>query len=84
MECLTPAWYERAVCRGHPVGTWHPCLRGETIENSYRIARAVCHRCPVRLDCLEHALTHGEPYGMWGGTTPDERRAIRRQRRGRP
>lgn len=38
--------------------------------------------CPVRNECLDYALTaeHGL-YGMWGGTTPKERRVIRRRRR---
>lgn len=40
-----------------------------------RAARAVCAVCPVRHECLEHALSTGEPDGVWGGLTPGERRA---------
>lgn len=37
-------------------------------------ARKVCVRCPVRADCLEHALKRGEHFGIWGGRTAPERR----------
>ena len=39
-------------------------------------AKQVCAGCPVLRECLEHALQH-ERFGIWGGTTPDERDAIR-------
>jgi len=38
-------------------------------------AKKFCKPCPVRRQCLEHALTTGEPFGVWGGTTELERRA---------
>jgi len=40
-------------------------------------AMAICARCPVRAECLDWALRVGEPAGIWGGTTPDERRRLR-------
>lgn len=48
---------------------------------SYRIARALCNRCPVRAKCLEYALTNQEEFGMWGGLSPFERRALMRKGR---
>jgi len=30
-------------------------------------------RLPVRRQCLEFAVNTGELYGIWGGTTPEER-----------
>lgn len=41
-------------------------------------AKQVCARCPVRVDCLAKALETREPFGIWGGLTPQERRSIRR------
>lgn len=43
-------------------------------------AIAICHRCPVRLTCLDYALTNRIDDGVWGGHTPKERRVILKQR----
>lgn len=40
-------------------------------------AKAICHRCPVKSLCLEYALENDEVFGIWGGTTPSERRQIK-------
>lgn len=40
-------------------------------------AKAVCATCPVQPECLAYALDADEPSGIWGGLTPDERRALR-------
>lgn len=45
-------------------------------------AIAICHRCPVRADCLDFALRTSQPFGIWGGTTARERHRILRRRRG--
>ena len=34
--------------------------------------RAICGKCPVRRECLKHAIDHNE-FGIWGGLTRDER-----------
>jgi WhiB family redox-sensing transcriptional regulator len=43
-------------------------------------ARAVCRSCPVRLECLADALDHKIEFGVWGGMTERERRALLRRR----
>jgi len=42
-------------------------------------ARAICAVCEVQGECLEFALRNPEEteYGVWGGTTPGERRRLR-------
>lgn len=42
-------------------------------------AKAICARCPVRRQCLEFARTHEPGYGIWGGTTPEDRQRVRRR-----
>ncbi|MFO7701064.1 MAG: WhiB family transcriptional regulator, partial [Acidimicrobiia bacterium] len=42
------------------------------------IALAVCAACPVRVECLGHALATNERFGVWGGTTEKERRSLAR------
>jgi WhiB family redox-sensing transcriptional regulator len=40
-------------------------------------AKAVCAGCPVREACLEFALANAERWGVWGGTSERQRRAMR-------
>jgi WhiB family transcriptional regulator, redox-sensing transcriptional regulator len=73
-------WHDRAACRDSdpelffPVGKAGPAL--------VQIARAkqVCARCPVCAPCLAWALETGQEAGVWGGTSEDERRALRQRR----
>ena len=44
-----------------------------------RSAREVCLDCPVRVDCLVDALDHRIAFGVWGGLTERERRALLRR-----
>ena len=49
-------------------------------KQTYRIARTFCNRCPVRVQCLEYAVSNQEPGGMWGGKSPAERVKLRKSR----
>lgn len=41
-----------------------------------REAKALCDQCPFKLACLDYALEAQEEYGIWAGTTPEERREM--------
>lgn len=43
-------------------------------------AKAVCTGCPVRTECLADALDNRVEFGVWGGLTERERRALLRRR----
>jgi WhiB family transcriptional regulator, redox-sensing transcriptional regulator len=43
-------------------------------------AKAVCGGCPVRAECLADALDNRIEFGVWGGMTERERRALLRRR----
>jgi WhiB family redox-sensing transcriptional regulator len=43
-------------------------------------AKAVCLGCPVRTECLADALDNRTEFGVWGGMTERERRALLRRR----
>jgi WhiB family redox-sensing transcriptional regulator len=45
-----------------------------------REARGFCRACPVRTECLAHALDQRIEFGVWGGATERERRALLRSR----
>jgi len=43
-------------------------------------AKRLCRACPVSTECLAEALDAGIEYGVWGGLTERERRALLRRR----
>lgn len=45
-----------------------------------REARRFCRTCPVRTECLAYALDERIEFGVWGGATERERRALLRSR----
>jgi WhiB family transcriptional regulator, redox-sensing transcriptional regulator len=45
-----------------------------------RDAKLFCRTCPVRTECLAHALDQHIEFGVWGGMTERERRALLRER----
>lgn len=55
-------------------------------QEQFAEAIAMCGECSVRSQCLEFALSIDAQYGIFGGTTPEERRRIARRlaQRGRP
>lgn len=45
-----------------------------------RKAKLVCFGCQVRTECLAEALDNQIEFGVWGGMTERERRALLRRR----
>lgn len=70
------AWHEEAACQDAD-----PNLFFTPDETSQRAALTMCSTCPVRRECLEHAIRAGESYGIWGGTDESERKRLTRQGR---
>lgn len=71
-----PRAFDNANCRGVDVALFYP-ERGESPAE----AKAVCAGCSVRDACLDYALEHGERFGVWAGTSENERRRLRKERR---
>ncbi|MFN2495926.1 MAG: WhiB family transcriptional regulator [Pseudonocardiaceae bacterium] len=74
-------WTAQAACRDRCDDLMYPDSDEDSViyQRGVASARAVCAWCPVRLACLEHAVVAGEDHGVWGGTTPAERRAMSRR-----
>jgi len=72
-------WRDVALCRDtdpdlfFPVGTTGPAI--EQIES----AKAVCQQCEAQTPCLEYALATNQDSGVWGGTSEEERRQLRKR-----
>lgn len=71
-------WQLHAACRGRNGALFFARADEGRSERHEREAAAkrVCAECPVSEQCLEHALTAGEPYGVWGGMNEHERQAL--------
>ena len=71
-------WRTRAACRDtdpdlfFPVGT-----TGQAVDQ-IEAAKAVCRVCDSQTDCLEFALATNQESGVWGFTSEDERRKLRK------
>ena len=77
---MTKDWQHFAQCIGAPINVFFPQSRRHT-DNTWREARAMCDRCTVKKECLDLALSvpqTDDRWGMFGGTTPTERRKMRR------
>lgn len=44
-----------------------------------QVAKVVCQKCPVIAECLADALDNRTEFGVWGGMTERERRAMLRR-----
>lgn len=69
-------WRAQAACAGLDVNLFIPEGRGDKGERAYKEARLICDTCPVSQPCLAYALREHIEEGMWGGTTPKERKKI--------
>jgi WhiB family redox-sensing transcriptional regulator len=67
------AWVSKALCR-----TADPdelFVRGA----AQRKAAVICRHCPVMLECGADALDNRVEFGVWGGMTERQRRALLKQ-----
>ncbi len=52
--------------------------KGKSLYLDLEAAKKACSLCPVIQECLTWAL-HRERHGIWGGTSEQERKVIRRR-----
>jgi len=71
-------WRDHAACSGLDPDLFFPVSTSGASLTEIEAARRVCQRCPVTTPCLRWALDLGQVSGIWGGTTEEERRALRR------
>jgi len=76
---LDEGWRSRGVCRRHDPETFFPAP-----SEPPDAALALCRSCEVQGACLAWALDAGDTHGVWGATTPRERRAMAVVWRGDP
>ena len=69
--------FDRGACKGIDTNLFYPDKDLFSREEE-RIFHKMCVECPVMEACLEWGLAH-ERYGVWGGTTPAQRKAVRKR-----
>jgi WhiB family redox-sensing transcriptional regulator len=65
-----------SACQGEDPELFFPIAATGPALAQVIAAKAVCFRCAVRAACLAYALATGQA-GIWGGTTQEERHAMR-------
>ncbi|MFN2506809.1 MAG: WhiB family transcriptional regulator [Acidimicrobiales bacterium] len=71
-------WRERASCRLTNPDLFFPAGGTGVAIEQIEAAKAICQTCPVPDSCLQFALETNQEAGIWGGTTEDQRRRLRR------
>jgi WhiB family redox-sensing transcriptional regulator len=74
-------WRHRAACTGRNTNYWFPETKTANTPAA-ALAIQICNTCPVTTECLQHAMNTPETFGIWGGTTEQQRRGLRRTAQG--
>jgi len=69
-------WISQGACRDEDPELFFPIAAQGPAAAQASAAKAVCRRCAVNAACLSFGLETSQE-GIWGGTTPEERRAMR-------
>lgn len=78
IEWDTDDWRQTAACRDTDPDLFFPIGTTGQAVDQIEAARAVCMSCDVRERCLEFALVTNQESGVWGGTSEEERHALRK------
>lgn len=68
-------WKLQGLCNQADPEAWFPDKGGANAE-----VKKICGRCPVRLACLQYALDTKQAWGVWGGLSEFERKALRKKK----
>ena len=71
---VTTEWTSDALCTQQDADSLF--ARGA----AQNLAKLLCRQCPVQIACLADALDNHVEFGVWGGLTERERRALLKRR----
>jgi WhiB family transcriptional regulator, redox-sensing transcriptional regulator len=74
-------WRSAGACLSADPDLFFPISSAGPGERQIARAKMICAGCQVRQECLDFALAHDQLYGIWGGTTPEDRQRARRRKR---
>jgi WhiB family redox-sensing transcriptional regulator len=79
----TDDWRDESACQDISTELFFPVGRTGPAVVQIEAAKAVCAACEARAACLYFAVTTNQEYGVWGGTSEEERRQLRQAWRAR-
>ena len=74
-------WRSAGACLSADPDLFFPISSTGPAERQIARAKMICGGCSVQRECLEFALSHKQIYGVWGGTTAEDRQRERRRKR---
>jgi len=74
----TDDWRDDASCRHTDPDLFFPVGTTGLALTQIESAKAVCNACVAQISCLEFALSTNQESGVWGGTSEEERRKLRK------
>jgi|688.fasta_scaffold13218_8 WhiB family redox-sensing transcriptional regulator len=70
-------WIDKAACKNISSEIFYPDGIDKAVDAKREAsAKIICKQCPVAAECLMHAITNEEKYGVWGSFAPKERTSI--------
>lgn len=94
LDLVQPSWTDDGNCRneqtleqaiaengGQPIDMFPDdvVIEEPDAKPDYLPALKLCANCPVQLDCLQYAIDNNLTDGVWGGMTPPQREAHRKE-----
>jgi WhiB family redox-sensing transcriptional regulator len=79
IKLLSAAEVEEPMCRQIP-DIFVPedyAYNSNDRANAIALAKVYCMKCPLQQMCLDYAVTAKEEFGVWGGSTAEERKTLR-------
>jgi len=74
-------WRAAGACLSADPDLFFPISGAGPGERQIARAKVICAGCAVQPKCLDFAMSHDQVYGIWGGTTPEDRQRDRRRKR---
>ncbi len=74
-------WRSAGACLSADPDLFFPISTSGPAQQQIARAKMICAGCGVRQECLQFAMSHDQLYGIWGGTTAEDRQRDRRRKR---
>jgi len=70
-------WASKAACKNESSENFFCDSQNKTeLLLKESIAKNICRKCPVAAECLMHAISSNEEYGIWGSFARRERNTL--------